>query len=347
MSESSEATKKAVSPEPVSAKTEGHSQIREQTLSGDEDAAAEEGLCVTELAAKFRPTQILKSDTQTKSIAILGTINEKLAIVSLEKTAFGISEVEDAALCKVIESVRLINSNDVYFWSMAALVQDLDTVPGAKVNVIYPATETHVRKYRAQRHRLVAETPEMYRDIVRPFVETQKGERIQWVYNILFKGKEAETFVYHDTDPQTGFVLLPDMKWDGQTLGSLYLVSIVNRTDISSVRDVNGSHLEFLLALGEKIRRAASEKYPVSADQLRLFVHYQPSYYHFHVHVVNVAHPGLGDGLNVGKAILLDDVIENVRMAYDYYQRRTMYYQLGENHALWDKLKGSVEKEQD
>lgn len=50
-----------------------------------------------------------------------------------------------------------------------------------------------------------------------------------------------------------------------------------------------------------------SHRYNVPADQLRLFVHYPPSYYHFHVHVTHVAWEGAG--ALVGKAHLLDDII--------------------------------------
>lgn len=36
----------------------------------------------------------------------------------------------------------------------------------------------------------------------------------QWVYNILEKKAEADRIVYEDPDPEVGFVLLPDFKWD-------------------------------------------------------------------------------------------------------------------------------------
>ena len=55
----------------------------------------------------------------------------------------------------------------------------------------------------------------------------------------------------------------------------------------------------------------------------------------FHVHLVRLSHPGLGDGLNAGKAMLLDDVIENLKLVPDYYKKRTLTYVLGENHKLW------------
>lgn len=295
-------------------------------------------MLINELIAKFTATKFLKSDPQTKSFAVLGKIKEEDAIVTIEKSAFGFDSPDTFDLAKLIESVKLINNNDIYFWSLANLAQNIDTSPGAKVNVIYPATDTHIRKYGEQKFHYITETPEIYTDKVKPFIETQKGDRIKWVYNILFHGKESESFVHHDKDPENGFVLLPDMKWDQKTMDSLYLVVIVNRTDISSLRDLQGSHIEYLERLRDTVKEITSAKFGVDKDELRLFVHYQPSYYHFHVHVVNVAHPGLGDGINVGKAVLLDDIIESLKFSSDYYQRRTLHYVLGENHALWKVL---------
>jgi m7GpppX diphosphatase len=41
------------------------------------------------------------------------------------------------------------------------------------------------------------------------------------VYNVLEHKKEADKIVYEDTNPETGFMILPDMKWDGKTLSAL------------------------------------------------------------------------------------------------------------------------------
>lgn len=295
-------------------------------------------MLIQDLVPLFEAKEILKSDPQTKTLAVLGSIKGESAIVTIEKSAFGFDDAETFKLDDVVESIKLINNNDIYFWSLANLSQNIDVNPGAKVNLIYPATETHIRKFAAQKYHYITETPQLYEQKVKPFIETQKGDRIKWVYNILFHGKESETFVHHDKDIQSGFVLLPDMKWDQITMNSLYLVVIVNRTDISSVRDLNGSHLEFLEKLQETVRTITSTKFPVAKDELRIFIHYQPSYYHFHIHVVNTNHPGLGDGINVGKAILLDDVIENIKIDPEFYQKRTLFYTLGENHALWKQL---------
>jgi hypothetical protein len=49
-------------------------------------------------------------------------------------------------------------------------------------------------------------------------------------------------------------------------------------------------------------------RYGLEPDELRIFVHYQPSYYHLHVHFMHVKHDA-GAGMAAGKAHLLDDLI--------------------------------------
>lgn len=289
---------------------------------------------ISQLIKGFTFDKVLKSDPQTKSLALLGSIDGKDAIISIERSHFPV--VDDRFdVQEWVQDLQLIENNDVYFWSKALIQQLLPDQPAAKLNLTYPATETHINKFLGQRHHYVRETPEMYAKYTRPYIETMLGDRIKWVYNILFEGKELETFVHHDKDPETGFVLLPDMKWDRLNMDALYLCCIVNRTDITCVRDLNGQHLEFLKGLARKLRLLTSDKFGIEPDQLRVFVHYQPSYYHFHIHVVNLKHPGLGESMNVGKAILVDEVISNIELVSDYYQKKTLGYTIGENHGLW------------
>ncbi|CAK9441938.1 uncharacterized protein LODBEIA_P57720 [Lodderomyces beijingensis] len=287
----------------------------------------------------FKLERALDVDTQTKTAAFLGTVDNQAAIVILEKTDLKTEAVSERNfLSHIVEQSKVINSNDVYTWAKATLKQDLNDFPAAKLILIYPATETHIRKYDSQKLHYVRETPEMYRQFVVPHIEAMKGDRLKWVYNILFHGAESETVIYHD-ESQAGFVLLPDMKWDGVNLASLYLCCIVNRTDIASVRDLTGDHVKYLKNIQNKIKDVTFHRYGLKPDQLRIFVHYQPSYYHFHLHVVNIAHPGLGDGINVGKAILLDDIIDNLVADKEFYQKRSIGYVLGENSGLW-KIEG-------
>ena len=76
------------------------------------------------------------------------------------------------------------------------------------------------------------ETPDKYQKVVVPYIESFPPSRIEWyvgcderaddrVYNILDGIKETERVVHLDKDPETGFVLVPDLKWDQTSMKAL------------------------------------------------------------------------------------------------------------------------------
>jgi m7GpppX diphosphatase len=120
----------------------------------------------------------------------------------------------------------------------------------------------------------------------------------------------------------------------------MYLLAIAKNSAIRSLRDLDGNkHLDLLKGIRRAVFEQVPLRYPgISGAQLRCFIHYQPTYYHFHVHVVHV---DMVDGIGalVGQAHLLDDVIDNLsNFGADFYQRKTLTYQLGRNHELFEIL---------
>lgn len=80
---------------------------------------------------------------------------------------------------------------------------------------------------------------------------------------------------------------------------------------------------------------AYSLRFGVPANKLRLYFHYQPTYYHLHVHVTHIDNQELTTDQN---HILLDSVIENVTLMADYYTKATLHYSLKKSHLLAEKL---------
>merc|ERR1711976_711052 len=123
-----------------------------------------------------------------------------------------------------------------------------------------------------------------------------------------------------------GFILLPDMKWDGKQLQDLYPVAIVHKHGIKPLRDLTEEHLPLLKNILHKGLAAISEKYQVPSSQLRVYIHYQPSYYHLHVHFTHLRFDAPGSG--VERAHLLSDVIDNIELMEDFYQKKTLAFVL-------------------
>ncbi|PAV76438.1 hypothetical protein WR25_11606 [Diploscapter pachys] len=89
-------------------------------------------------------------------------------------------------------------------------------------------------------------------------------------------------------------------------------------------RDLRGSDVDFLEKLRDKSLKVIQDKYDVPANQLRAYFHYQPSFYHLHVHFVNIKYDAPGQ--LVYAAVSIEDVINNLRMASDYYQKATLTF---------------------
>ncbi|KAJ1728596.1 hypothetical protein LPJ61_003951 [Coemansia biformis] len=302
------------------------------------------------LLCQFRLQEVLNEDPSTKTAWLLGHIGGEgsahagaTAIVTIERPPFSLRAAAPSVTAPPSEPGQGLfdglaldsgEQNDIYSWA-AGFANTSALGPDLRVSIICPATAKHINKHRRQQYKWVRETPELYAKLVRPFIDAQPPARIQWVHNILAKRVEAERIIYEDPDPELGFVILPDLKWDTTDPASMYLVAIVHQHGIKSLRDLNGSHLPLLKNIRTKAAIGA-QKYGVRSDCLRLYVHYQPSYYHLHVHITNVAL--VGRGMTADRAHLLDVVISNIEdIASDFYQRATLAYVLGSDDELWQR----------
>lgn len=158
---------------------------------------------------------------------------------------------------------------------MATLSQDIDSNPSAKVNLIYPATDTHIKKYEESKPRYIVETPALYEKYVAPYIATMRGDRIKWVHQILHEGAEAERVLARVDNDKTGgnFVMLPDLKWDRKTMETLYLIAIVLTSDIASIRDLTPKHIPMLESIRDTIYATVAAKYNLPASQLKIYIH--------------------------------------------------------------------------
>ncbi len=78
---------------------------------------------------------------------------------------------------------------------------------------------------------------------------------------------------------------MPREEWYGdKSVEDLYCLAIVKDGGIASLRDLHGRHIAMLREILEQGKDSIEKVYGVPQDQVRVFVHYQPQFYHFHVH---------------------------------------------------------------
>ncbi|KAJ7449651.1 scavenger mRNA decapping enzyme [Mycena latifolia] len=268
------------------------------------------------------------------------------AIIRLEKTAIPAevsNQIFPGKLGGFLRQVKCMESTDIYTWFAGWLsTASAERQPhgDVKVNIICPATDIHIRKYSKQNSILVRETPDIYSRIVQPYISEIPPERTRWP-EILDGHKEQSKILFSSPD----FIILPDMKWDLHTIGSLYLIAIVRDKDLRSLRDLRASNVSLLKSIRHEAFTVAQEKWGIERGGLRMYIHYQPSYYHFHVHIVNANYEA-GIGMSVGQAHLLEDVISlldegSPPSSPGIFERMTLTYGLGEQHGLYAAMKAA------
>jgi len=89
----------------------------------------------------------------------------------------------------------------------------------------------------------------------------------------------------------------------------------------------------------EKGYETIQEKFGLKKDQIRAYFHYQPSYYHLHIHFTSLKYEA--PGTYCGKAHLLSTIIDNIKIMPDYYQKVTIAFYIGEFQGLYRAIKES------
>ncbi|WVQ84341.1 hypothetical protein IAT38_006493 [Cryptococcus sp. DSM 104549] len=289
------------------------------------------------LLADFVPTRTLSESTLTGSIFLLGTLGGEQAIVHLQRTVVPGDRVGE--VLSGLQSVETFLENTPYY-NAHAWQAPSPTLPHLVIKITCPATETHIRKHTVQERAIVHETRELYEKVVVPYMDSFDESRLGWVYAILEGKKEVERVLYRQQGPE-GFVILPDLKWDMTSMNALYLTVLVETREIRTLRDLAPRHIPLLKDIRDKVEQTVKDKFDVPGSKLRLFVHHQPSYYHFHVHVVHI-YAEANAGMMVGQAHLLDDIISLLELSPadgpSILARKSFTYPLGVKHGLYQGM---------
>lgn len=252
------------------------------------------------------------------------------AVVILEKKPFYADDGSADDIFTEATSLTLEMKNDAYGTYTARLPERHCL---AKATVIHPATKKHILKYTRESHRIVLETDRDYETITKPMLDRNIEDKVfnlKWVHNILDGVAERERVLHEDAD----HVLVMDYKWDGRDPSSLNCLAMPKRRDLRSIRDLTGEHLDLLEKMKSTALRVFKEKFEIDEECVKSYFHYQPSFYHLHVHFSNVKAEANNSGQSAWRAHLLDDVIGNIKLASDYYQKKTLVFALRDSDPL-------------
>jgi len=271
--------------------------------------------------------RVLSTNDSSCSVALEAKHGSKegRVLVQLQKTPF-----EPAQLAAIVSGQTTLTQllhNDIYSKHTAAVPPHLNKV---SATLIHPATDHHFGRYEQQLCSAVQETPQLYSTVSLPYIQAGGVHSIQWIYNILEGSSEADRVILRDEDPDTGFVLVPDLKWTGEQMADLYCQALVLRRDLRSLRDLRAAHLPLLKNVVANGTAAIEARYGVPAHRLRVYLHYLPSFYHLHLHFAALTFDAPGTW--AGRAHLVSDVISNLELDGDHYAKATLGLVLKDNH---------------
>ncbi|KAK1123795.1 hypothetical protein K0M31_008486 [Melipona bicolor] len=280
----------------------------------------------------FSVKKVLQYNCMRKQIYIEGAFkgHEGPAVVLLEKQNF---PDDQETLKELFDSGTILHklyNNDIYGNYECFPLKKYN---GINATIIHPATAKHIEKFRRKKLYIVDETYELYQKITLPYIESNSFS-LEWVHNILEHKAEQDKVVYENNDKKTGFILVNDLKWDGQP-NTLKLIALPFQK-IRCIRELNESHLSLLKNIKEAGTAVIARKFNVLASQLRIYLHYQPSYYYLHVHFAYLMFET--PGIYVEKAHLLSTVIRNIELMSDYYTKAVLSYVVAEGDGLYTKF---------
>lgn len=220
------------------------------------------------------------------------------------------------------------------------------------VELISPASDRQIARARQSSGRsLIVETPELYEQVTKALIqEIVSSGSLSWVQNIINGTKEKERKLFENDD----WLLNIDTKWRSHpdpltvpkeewrnnkvAVDDLYCLGISKHNQIASLRDLRQKHVDMLKSMYTEGLKTIQEVYGVEPTQVRAFVHYQPQFYHFHVHFTRI-HNEIG--CQVERGHLLSDIIQNITLDDQYYKTRDITYVLPHNDKLFKLIEAA------
>ena len=294
---------------------------------------------------KTKILEILSENSLTCQINILGetTLNEndpQKFVLKLHKKEFIISldEKENSniiqILHKIFSSPEKYFENDIYY---KFLTQDL-IQNQVDVELIFPATQKQIDKYRLIKYEIFHETYDIYLKKTLPYINSIQQNDVKWIFNIF----EKKTEVPIAEAPSKKFIILKDYTTtnDSKTLICLG-IPIPEYSYIKSIRDLTQKELPLLEELYVEGKKIISKKYNCKEEEIKAFLHYPPSFYYLHVHYLSVNDQNLTISSSVNRAIDLNEIIENIKLKNDYYQIIAIDHTVQVNSQLYKALKNN------
>ena len=180
------------------------------------------------------------------------------------------------------------------------------------------------RLTRMKARNVIVETAAAYADApMQEFIQSEIAKKT-WIYGIIEGSKEAGQVIFRNSD----FIILPDTEGEGEPGILNWVVIFVDRT-LTSMRDMRGHHIPML----RSVKEIVASLLPPEFSSPMLYWHHVPSTWQAHLHVYSPCDM-LRTTSSMQRVYFLDDVISNLEIDSNYYQKVTLTYILPSSHEI-------------
>lgn len=249
------------------------------------------------------------------------TVDSSKYILKLKKN-MNIEKLKEK-ISEIVQDSSQTHSNDIYhkFNITSNFNEEYE------FEVIY--SEKLKFKWAKRLYELIQETPEIYFSKVKPYTDGLPD--VSFVLNILHNN--TEPILYEAKDE---FLIAKNYSFLKET--EVYCLGFVFDKTIKSLRYLTADHLPLLKKMYDA-KAEVAKMFKIEEKEIQCFVHYYPSYYHFHVHYASI---NLDHGSNkLNRAIDLFEVIQNIESKGDYYQTRTLNLSINKSEEIYKILYSS------
>lgn len=147
------------------------------------------------------------------------------------------------------------------------------------------------------------------------FIKNRSFEKDKWIYNIIDGIAEQDNILYKDNLA----IVIPAYTWDSENINKLHILCIPIDKNIRSIRDLTIENVPLLEHMKKIALENIEEKYEIKEEHLKIFLHYDPSTYHLHIHFVNTEFKDCCSSIEYSHD--LDTIVFNLKLDSDYYKK--------------------------
>ena len=160
------------------------------------------------------------------------------------------------------------------------------------------------------KYKIIKETYEIYQK----YISLMNPEKDRWIYNIIDGLDEQESLLFKDNV----CIIIPSYTWVNKNIQQLHILCLPLDKTLRCLRSLEGKHIELLKYMKNKTIKIIEEIYGIDETQLKIFLHYEPSTYHLHIHFINTEHKMCDSSIEYCHDV--DNIIYNLSIKNNYYQ---------------------------